>query len=107
MNYSNYLRSDHWRGLRDAKLLDANDRCERCKRKSNLQVHHKTYERFGCEKLSDLLVLCESCHEKEHNLFPIIKDDWEPPKQKKTNRRPEREKPDDPLFKYVPRIKRD
>lgn len=78
MNYQAYLKSDHWKSLRAAKLHSVNDRCEKCKRRSNLQVHHLTYERRGAELLSDLAVLCERCHEKEHDLFPVYVDDWKP-----------------------------
>ena len=100
--YSKYLASERWKELRDAKLCEVGDKCQRCKRRSNLQVHHLTYERLGHERLTDLQVLCESCHEKAHNLFPTVKDDWEPLKgQKKKRAKPERENVPHPLFKYV------
>lgn len=82
MNYSEYLQSKHWLDLRAAKLHEVNDRCQKCKRRSKLQVHHFTYERIGHELLSDLQVLCERCHENAHNLFPYIKDDWHPTAKK-------------------------
>jgi hypothetical protein len=66
MNYPKYLRSDHWRTLSAAKVEDVGFRCERCKRRTQLEVHHMTYERLGAERLSDLRVLCRSCHEKHH-----------------------------------------
>ena len=28
----------------------------------SLEVHHRTYERFGNAKLSDVYVLCKTCH---------------------------------------------
>jgi 5-methylcytosine-specific restriction endonuclease McrA len=87
MNYSQYLNSFHWRDLRDAKLHSVNDRCEKCHRRSNLQVHHLTYERLGHERLTDLQVLCESCHEKAHNLFPTVEDDCTPPEKQKKRRK--------------------
>lgn len=97
-DYQKYLRSDHWLELRSAKLESADWKCEKCKRKSNLQVHHISYVRLGKELLSDLMVLCERCHEKEHDLFPAYVDDWQPPKKKnkRMNRREQH-----PLFKYV------
>lgn len=70
MKYTEYLKTDHWKELRAVKLHEANDQCETCKSKSRLQVHHLTYERVGNELLTDLKVLCESCHEKVHNIFP-------------------------------------
>lgn len=64
--YQSYLKSDHWRELRQAKLLEQDFRCEKCKRKSCLEVHHKHYDTVGMEKLSDLAVLCADHHESEH-----------------------------------------
>lgn len=65
--YQDYLQSDHWRDLRGAKLLEAGFRCQKCGKKSQLQVHHKTYERVSREKLSDLEVLCDPCHFDLHS----------------------------------------
>ena len=28
-----------------------------------LETHHLNYERFGCERMSDLRVLCKPCHD--------------------------------------------
>jgi 5-methylcytosine-specific restriction endonuclease McrA len=105
MSYKRYLQGDHWKELRETKLIESNGRCQKCKRTSNLQVHHLTYDRKGHERLTDLMVLCERCHEKEHNLFPVYVDDWKPsPKlihKSKKNKRVESERPIHPLFKYV------
>lgn len=106
MKYTTYLATDHWRELREAKLLEANYRCQKCKRKSRLQVHHVDYARLGRERLSDLMVLCESCHEKEHDLFPAYVDDWKQPVRKSARPKPTRECEEmHPLFKYVQPIK--
>lgn len=43
--------------------------CCKCKKKKNLHVHHKTYERLGKEHLNDLMVLCKDCHSKEHYII--------------------------------------
>jgi 5-methylcytosine-specific restriction endonuclease McrA len=41
--------------------------CQACgNRKPPLHVHHKTYERFGKELLTDLVGLCDTCHKKVH-----------------------------------------
>lgn len=32
----------------------------------NMQVHHLTYERLGKETFSDLVVICDECHERLH-----------------------------------------
>lgn len=33
-----------------------------------LEIHHKTYERLGQEKLTDLVCLCSNCHTAVHEL---------------------------------------
>jgi len=43
----------------------ADDTCQRCGFGStNLEVHHLNYDRFGKERMTDLIVLCKQCHEK-------------------------------------------
>lgn len=73
--YAEYLDSEHWQDLRQAKLESVNHRCERCgayaKRTprgvlGGLDVHHLTYENRGHEPLEDLEVLCFHCHAVEH-----------------------------------------
>jgi len=33
-----------------------------------VDIHHRTYERFGHEWLSDLIALCRNCHDLTHAL---------------------------------------
>lgn len=41
--------------------------CQHCGETNKpLDVHHKTYERFGSERMSDLESLCRKCHKIEH-----------------------------------------
>jgi hypothetical protein len=61
-----YLRSDHWRWKRRQALARAEHRCQVCYSDKNLDVHHRTYERLGEERLPDLTVLCRDCHETFH-----------------------------------------
>ncbi len=65
--YAEYIASPAWRRLRQAALEAAGSQCQQCgvsKWSATLEVHHLTYERFKHERLSDLVVLCESCHKK-------------------------------------------
>lgn len=70
--YDKYMQSQTWKNIRYAKLTEANWTCERCGygkydfEEGPLDVHHKNYDRFGNESLSDLEVLCRPCHEKNH-----------------------------------------
>lgn len=55
--------------LRKALLRRAAGRCENCGEAlvwHSTHVHHLTYERVGCERPDDLLVLCLRCHERQH-----------------------------------------
>lgn len=66
MPYADYLQTPHWKQIRAMALHQANYRCQLCNGKEKLQVHHRTYERLGCEWLEDLTVLCRGCHELFH-----------------------------------------
>lgn len=65
-SYLAYLQSPKWRKTRNLALGRAHFTCQRCGAKRNVQVHHRSYERLGCEAESDLEVLCRDCHEGEH-----------------------------------------
>ena len=72
MPYPEYLLTTHWQWTRYRKLAQAGYRCERCHGTAMLEVHHKTYERIGQERMDDLTVLCDRCHRMIHGL-PIEK----------------------------------
>jgi hypothetical protein len=52
---------------RNRALKAAFWRCQGCGSKQNLEVHHKAYERLGCEADADLEVLCGECHSRTHD----------------------------------------
>jgi hypothetical protein len=62
--YQAYMRSPQWDRLKRLVWNRAGGRCERCGRLGGqLDVHHKTYEHFRCERLNELELLCrEPCH---------------------------------------------
>ena len=64
--YQEYLKSAHWKQVRNSALQGADFACRDCGAGGALQVHHKTYARLGCEKPRDLRVLCAGCHRKVH-----------------------------------------
>ena len=69
MPYSEYLLTTHWQWTRRQRLRIAGYRCERChSTRARLEVHHKTYERLGQERMDDLTVLCDGCHKETHDL---------------------------------------
>ena len=66
-NYFAYLRTDWWQARRKRVYAKANHRCELCHKQGvKLEAHHTTYERVGCERDSDMIALCDPCHEKVH-----------------------------------------
>lgn len=65
--YDRFMKSDTWEHLRSLKLRQARNRCEKCGDTERLEVHHLTYDRFGGdERMTDLQVLCHTCHEDAH-----------------------------------------
>ena len=60
-----YYDTDHWHQLRQRRRNMDNDACVHCGYDDELQVHHAIYNLFA-ERLSDLITVCEECHEKIH-----------------------------------------
>jgi len=67
--YDEYLQTEYWKKLRLKILKRALYKCELCYSNNKLNVHHKTYERKGEELLTDLICLCERCHNKFHDII--------------------------------------
>ena len=65
--YARYTRSIEWKTLRQHILTRDKFCCVRCGGSVCLEVHHKTYERFGHELMSDLETLCFDCHNIVHD----------------------------------------
>lgn len=64
-NYAEYLASEHWREVR--LRFAASGRPQRCACGAPRQaLHHLTYVRLGCERLEDLVAVCNACHRKLH-----------------------------------------
>lgn len=65
-SYAEYLLTRHWIVFREQVLKYWNWSCCLCCSPKKLEVHHRTYERIGSEKLTDCVVLCSTCHRKVH-----------------------------------------
>jgi len=66
MPYWQYLKTRHWDLVRRRALAVAEGKCFYCGITEHLDVHHLTYRRRGCELDEDLMVLCRTCHDAEH-----------------------------------------
>ena len=67
--YERFLQTRYWYAIRLKVMSDRKDRCETCKeRRTDLQVHHRTYEHHGDEHahLEDLKLECDRCHKTIH-----------------------------------------
>lgn len=66
MEYSDYLKTEHWKLISGAKR-QINPRCQRCRSKEELEVHHKFYRSNWYDtKIQDLETLCHGCHVTHH-----------------------------------------
>jgi hypothetical protein len=60
-----YLGSDHWLTFARRVRRYYGNRCALCNTPAvdqDLNVHHRTYVRLGCEELTDCVALCRRCH---------------------------------------------
>jgi len=63
--YAAYRETARWKFI-SRTVRQIEKKCQRCGFPYELDVHHKTYKNLGRENLDDLIVLCKSCHAREH-----------------------------------------
>lgn len=76
MPYLDYLKTDHWKRIRNCMLMLNGARCSGMPCGSGdsywgggehmLHVHHLTYKNRGAEKYADLALVCDDCHAAIH-----------------------------------------
>lgn len=69
MNYKQYLKSEHWKNIRNRfiKSKRYNWLCFICNKElKNPVIHHKTYKNIWKEKLHNLVAVCKWCHKDIH-----------------------------------------
>jgi hypothetical protein len=66
--FQDYYYTAAWYARRDAVRARARGRCEFCRWRPMQHAHHRSYERFGQEPLSDLMAVCGACHRAIHGL---------------------------------------
>jgi HNH endonuclease len=65
--YEAYIVSDAWQARRRRVLKRDKHQCQGCGATSGLHVHHRTYEHFTAEPQSDLVTVCQTCHQMIHD----------------------------------------
>ena len=74
LNYRDFLKTPYWKTISYEAKRRAEFKCSLCGSQDDLRTHHRDYKRHGKEIEyidKDLIVLCNKCHEKFHD---IIKD---------------------------------
>jgi len=90
--YEAYIASAAWQTKRRAALKAAGRRCQICNSPKRLDVHHRTYKRFGQERPGDLTVLCRSCHDLYHErLAPPPTPPSPPPRPRRRGSKKQRQ----------------
>lgn len=64
---NDYLKSEHWKDLRNKKL-QLNPVCEKCGSDKRVEPHHLIYKNLHDIRVEDLMTLCRICHNKEHKI---------------------------------------
>lgn len=67
--YLSYLDSKEWADIKIDIRQNKGNKCEICSSTNKLHVHHKTYKRLFKEEYSDLMLVCENCHNKIHGII--------------------------------------
>lgn len=77
MNYHDFIKSPYWRYVRKIILTRDGNKCTKCNAPHKLEAHHLTYKNHFNEHnhLEDLITLCKSCHEKEHEVLNKKKEE--------------------------------
>lgn len=70
-SYDEYLRSEIWKKFRKKYFRSKKRKyCMLCRKPNfDVELHHKSYDRLGTEKLTDVVPLCREHHEEVHRLL--------------------------------------
>lgn len=63
--YKRYIKSERWKRKRQQVFAHYGRRCYACRKRARiLHVHHRSYRNLTREPMSDLIPLCQPCHDK-------------------------------------------
>ena len=68
-----YMLSAEWYELRTLVFIRDDHTCQSCGSKTSLNCHHIMYDRLGAENLEDLITLCKSCHQYQHDTYGYLR----------------------------------
>ena len=71
--YKSLLQTQEWQDYRKAVIAYYGSKCQKCGATDNLHVHHNAYQKSAAilpwgYYYKDLQVLCEKCHNEEHDV---------------------------------------
>lgn len=70
MTYKEYLKTQHWKEVREFKLLKYGYKCQLCGSENDIHIHHNNYECLFNENIhTDLISMCNECHKKFHDVL--------------------------------------
>lgn len=72
LRYHDFLKTPYWKTVSYEAKKRAGFKCMICSSPTNLRTHHKNYNHHGREIEhidDDLVVLCDECHKKFHNII--------------------------------------
>lgn len=64
--YEMHLGSPKWARLKAKVWERCGNRCEGCREREPVELHHLTYARVGNELLNDVIAYCRQCHRAAH-----------------------------------------
>lgn len=69
MDYKKYLKTDYWKEFSKKARKHYNNKCQLCgEEQEKLNVHHNNYKNRGKETFDDVILLCDNCHYRFHEL---------------------------------------
>lgn len=68
-SYQEYLKTEHWQKFKARALNHYGRKCYTCGEvNGRIDLHHNNYLRLRDELLSDVIPLCQNCHELFHGI---------------------------------------
>lgn len=66
LQYNQYMNSYQWEVTKKKYYSRHGKECRACKTNLDLHVHHLSYDKLGAEEDTDLVCLCQKCHNYVH-----------------------------------------